>query len=76
MKVICIDAGKSKVGKADATNELKEGCVYDVFYHRVDALGILSYDVGKSVLYGAWRFVTISEIDEKEFERNYQKELI
>ena len=70
MKVICInDAG---------TKELKFGAEYTVVDGRnCYVSGLYCYFFEEVVLgYEAQRFAPVSEIDETEFERNYNKELV
>lgn len=71
MKVLCIDDSNLEYGF------LKYGDVYTVIGEE-NHMGLICYFleeiVGES--YVKTRFIPLSEIDETEFERNYNKELV
>lgn len=88
MKVICID-DKPKPNEEFVPemglSVIKEGCEYTVVWQGLgyDDVGCkinpapvyeLAEDIGFG--YPTWRFVPLSSIDEKEFERNYIKETV
>jgi hypothetical protein len=77
MKVICIDAGPSRV-HPELKCELVEGNTYTKVGEETGVNGILHYELAECVnhKYAAYMFVPISAIDEPEFERNYNKELV
>jgi len=81
MKVICIDA-KSKV---DINRHLlKEGGYYNTIYDgdcycvRTNSIspGYALAEFGMAIGFDKSRFIPLSDVDEKEFERNYNKELV
>ena len=75
MKVICIDSTSPTKNGAIAT-ELTEGVEYSVVGSRPCTVSKnLCYQLaGFFILYESWRFVPLSDIDEKEFERNYNNQ--
>lgn len=84
MKVLCID---DKIRHPHGFMEeggikIKEGEVYEVLRETegYDKLGntyrVYELTVDPGYGYELWRFVPISNIDETEFERNYNKETV
>jgi len=72
MKVICID--ETTPGKLPKSMcELKEGEIYTVKSEDISPIsGIPTYWFVELILaYGKYRFIPLSEVDETEFERNY-----
>lgn len=80
MKVICIDDGFNPKGVNDPENlsKIKVGSIYTVKRFLERAYNF--YEITHSrEPYTGWiteRFIPISEIDETEFERNYQKQTV
>lgn len=83
MKVVCVDAGWRPYTIATAGGfNLKEGDIYTVvnqWKSKWDGIEIIVYalleDPDHSEYgYASDRFATLSEIDETEFERNYNFE--
>jgi hypothetical protein len=77
MKVVCIDASPSKI-HPNYKCELIEGNIYTKIGELAGIRGILHYDLAECPVhaYAASRFIPLSTIDETEFERNYNKELV
>ena len=83
MRVICIDGvkigdiGVNKQGDtrpANSNDLIFEGVVYTVEHDYGDTYSLVELR-NPFASYGKRRFAPLSEINEKEFERNYQKEL-
>lgn len=71
MKVICIDT-------KDMEYFLIPGYTYTVIDEMLGTyyqLQEIPFNHGEVAGFYKWRFILVSEIDEKEFERNYNKEI-
>lgn len=76
MRVLCINAARTK-GCMPCAPEVVEGETYTVTGECVSITGIPCYELAETKLrYGKFRFVPTSDIDEREFERDYNKVLI
>lgn len=76
MRVICIDDKERPGEYPDADFTIKEGETYNVCRAVTSENGIFCYSLLEDpyramYCYAADRFIPVSDIDEKEFERNY-----
>lgn len=78
MKVICIMEAKVLCPNADKTPIVKVGHEYNVIGYDIAEDGTPCYELSEDVgyIYAQKLFAKTSSIDETEFERNYNKELI
>jgi hypothetical protein len=82
MKVICIDGSKRSYSEKDG-QDVKEGVIYEVtdswngIFTNQPYYSLAGFDCIKRFKgFRQDRFAPLSDINETEFERNYQKELV